>query len=148
LCFIVDLTLADQRSRVRTSQLRSRDMQKKLEQKKSSKSVLDQTTATTTVSKRMLGPDYDGVVYTLDAKLVGNIGRYFNHSCSPNIAVQNVFVDVSLVYSSKTMYTDHILCIIRSIRRMTFIFHGLDSLQQKLYEPEWNYGRRVPCVDR
>ena len=43
---------------------------------------------------RTLLPDYDGVVYTLDAKLVGNIGRYFNHSCSPNIAVQNVFVDV------------------------------------------------------
>ena len=44
---------------------------------------------------RTLLPDYDGVVYTLDAKLIGNIGRYFNHSCSPNIAVQNVFVDVS-----------------------------------------------------
>lgn len=43
---------------------------------------------------RTLLPDYDGVVYTLDAKLIGNIGRYFNHSCSPNIAVQNVFVDV------------------------------------------------------
>ena len=24
------------------------------------------------------------------------IGRYFNHSCSPNIAVQNVFVDVRI----------------------------------------------------
>ena len=29
----------------------------------------------------------------MDAKLCGNIGRYFNHSCSPNIYVQNVFVD-------------------------------------------------------
>jgi SET domain-containing protein len=45
---------------------------------------------------RTLLPDYDGVVYTLDAKLIGNIGRYFNHSCSPNITVQNVFVDVRL----------------------------------------------------
>ncbi len=29
----------------------------------------------------------------MDAKLCGNIGRFFNHSCSPNIYVQNVFVD-------------------------------------------------------
>lgn len=32
-------------------------------------------------------------VFIMDAKLYGNIGRYFNHSCSPNIFVQNVFVD-------------------------------------------------------
>ncbi|XP_060858818.1 histone-lysine N-methyltransferase SETDB1-like [Metopolophium dirhodum] len=31
--------------------------------------------------------------YIMDAKIRGNIGRYFNHSCSPNIFVQNVFVD-------------------------------------------------------
>jgi histone-lysine N-methyltransferase SETDB1 len=29
----------------------------------------------------------------MDAKLYGNIGRYYNHSCAPNIFVQNVFVD-------------------------------------------------------
>lgn len=23
----------------------------------------------------------------------GNIGRYFNHSCNPNVFIQNVFVD-------------------------------------------------------
>jgi len=32
-------------------------------------------------------------VYIIDAKTCGNIGRYFNHSCDPNIFVQNVFVD-------------------------------------------------------
>lgn len=32
-------------------------------------------------------------VYTLDAKVSGNIGRYLNHSCSPNVFVQNVYVD-------------------------------------------------------
>ncbi|XP_035702151.1 histone-lysine N-methyltransferase SETDB1 isoform X1 [Folsomia candida] len=31
--------------------------------------------------------------YIMDAKTTGNIGRYFNHSCEPNIFVQNVFVD-------------------------------------------------------
>lgn len=32
-------------------------------------------------------------VYIMDAKTSGNIGRYINHSCNPNIFVQNVFVD-------------------------------------------------------
>lgn len=31
--------------------------------------------------------------YIMDAKHNGNIGRYMNHSCSPNVFVQNVFVD-------------------------------------------------------
>lgn len=29
----------------------------------------------------------------MDAKSQGNLGRYLNHSCSPNVFVQNVFVD-------------------------------------------------------
>uniref|UniRef100_A0A182PD15 Histone-lysine N-methyltransferase n=1 Tax=Anopheles epiroticus TaxID=199890 RepID=A0A182PD15_9DIPT len=32
-------------------------------------------------------------VYIMDAKRSGNLGRYFNHSCNPNLFVQNVFVD-------------------------------------------------------
>lgn len=31
--------------------------------------------------------------YILDAKTSGNVGRYLNHSCDPNVFVQNVFVD-------------------------------------------------------
>ena len=31
--------------------------------------------------------------YTLDAKLEGNIGRFLNHSCDPNMFVQNVFIE-------------------------------------------------------
>ncbi|XP_049538184.1 histone-lysine N-methyltransferase eggless [Anopheles darlingi] len=31
--------------------------------------------------------------YIMDAKKSGNLGRYFNHSCVPNLFVQNVFVD-------------------------------------------------------
>ena len=31
--------------------------------------------------------------YVMDANSQGNIGRYFNHSCDPNIFVQNVFID-------------------------------------------------------
>ncbi|CAF0924710.1 unnamed protein product [Rotaria sordida] len=72
--------------------LRSRELSNKKDRKKSSKSKLHKKNKTSTLNRTLL-PDYDGVVYTLDAKLIGNIGRYFNHSCSPNIAVQNVFVD-------------------------------------------------------
>uniref|UniRef100_A0A674CQE9 SET domain bifurcated histone lysine methyltransferase 1a n=1 Tax=Salmo trutta TaxID=8032 RepID=A0A674CQE9_SALTR len=31
--------------------------------------------------------------YVIDAKLEGNVGRYLNHSCQPNLFAQNVFVD-------------------------------------------------------
>ncbi|XP_055947550.1 histone-lysine N-methyltransferase SETDB1-like isoform X2 [Argiope bruennichi] len=31
-------------------------------------------------------------LYIMDAKSKGNIGRYLNHSCAPNVFVQNVFV--------------------------------------------------------
>lgn len=31
--------------------------------------------------------------YTIDGKSHGNVGRYFNHSCTPNLVVQSVFVD-------------------------------------------------------
>ncbi|KAM3723209.1 Histone-lysine N-methyltransferase met-2 [Dirofilaria immitis] len=32
-------------------------------------------------------------LYTIDAKKKGNIGRFFNHSCQPNIRAQLVYVD-------------------------------------------------------
>ncbi|XP_037083746.1 histone-lysine N-methyltransferase eggless-like [Pollicipes pollicipes] len=35
----------------------------------------------------------DEYCYIMDAKTIGNLGRYLNHSCSPNVFVQNVFVD-------------------------------------------------------
>ncbi|KAL0858787.1 hypothetical protein ABMA27_011256 [Loxostege sticticalis] len=35
----------------------------------------------------------DEACYIMDAKVQGNIGRYLNHSCQPNVFVQNVFVD-------------------------------------------------------
>lgn len=30
--------------------------------------------------------------YTLDARVAGNVGRFFNHSCDPNTYVQSVFI--------------------------------------------------------
>uniref|UniRef100_A0A146LMZ4 Histone-lysine N-methyltransferase eggless n=1 Tax=Lygus hesperus TaxID=30085 RepID=A0A146LMZ4_LYGHE len=41
--------------------------------------------------KRLYPADFSE--FTIDAKNGGNIGRYFNHACEPNMFVQNVFVD-------------------------------------------------------
>jgi histone-lysine N-methyltransferase SETDB1 len=88
-----DIYLVNTRVRNANLQSRARELLNKKDSKKSSKSVSEDNDSNSTLNRTLL-PDYDGVVYTLDAKLIGNIGRYFNHSCSPNIAVQNVFVDV------------------------------------------------------
>lgn len=41
--------------------------------------------------RRYFGPEED--IYIMDAMTQGNIGRYLNHSCDPNVFVQNVFVE-------------------------------------------------------
>ncbi|KAG5682648.1 hypothetical protein PVAND_011987 [Polypedilum vanderplanki] len=41
--------------------------------------------------RKLYGPKEK--VYIMDAKKCGNVGRYFNHSCDPNLFVQSVFVD-------------------------------------------------------
>jgi histone-lysine N-methyltransferase SETDB1 len=115
-------------------QSRARELLNKKEPKKSSHYDFEDTDINSTLNRTLL-PDYDGVVYTLDAKLIGNIGRYFNHSCSPNIAVQNVFVDVSFA-------SPILICSIDISRHMISIFHGLDFLQSKPFDPVQNYGEK------
>ncbi|EDW49255.1 GM11794 [Drosophila sechellia] len=51
---------------------------------------LDETVRENSV-RRLFGKDE--APYIMDAKTTGNLGRYFNHSCNPNLFVQNVFVD-------------------------------------------------------
>merc|ERR1711915_96159 len=41
--------------------------------------------------RKLFGKDEKSFI--MDAKKAGNIGRYLNHSCFPNVMVQNVFVD-------------------------------------------------------
>uniref|UniRef100_A0A8C1FDE1 [histone H3]-lysine(4) N-trimethyltransferase n=1 Tax=Cyprinus carpio carpio TaxID=630221 RepID=A0A8C1FDE1_CYPCA len=49
-------------------------------------------TAVTGRNTRRLFNDED-TCYIIDARQEGNLGRFINHSCSPNLFVQNVFVD-------------------------------------------------------
>ncbi|XP_034652801.1 histone-lysine N-methyltransferase eggless [Drosophila subobscura] len=51
---------------------------------------LDETVRENSV-RRFFGKDQ--TPFIMDAKTTGNLGRYFNHSCNPNLFVQNVFVD-------------------------------------------------------
>lgn len=37
--------------------------------------------------------NHDFGIYVMDAHYKGNVSRFYNHSCSPNVFVQNVFLD-------------------------------------------------------
>ena len=37
--------------------------------------------------------NYDPGIFVMDAHLKGNVSRFYNHSCSPNVFVQNVFLE-------------------------------------------------------
>lgn len=60
-----------------TTKLNARDMENNPEASKSAREYFGENES----------------VYIMDAKTSGNVGRYLNHSCSPNTYVQNVFVD-------------------------------------------------------
>ena len=53
--------------------------------------MVEDTENTDTV-RNHFGPDHTGA-FVMDANTQGNVGRYFNHSCSPNIYPQNVFIE-------------------------------------------------------
>lgn len=75
--------------------------------------------------------------YVLDAQKVGNIGRFFNHSCEPNLFIQNVFIDThDLRLPHVAFFTNRIV-------------HAMEELT-------WDYsyeigsipGRQMPCKCR
>ena len=43
--------------------------------------------------ERAADNDDDEGVYVVDGRLFSNLGRYFNHSCEPNMFIQNVFIE-------------------------------------------------------
>lgn len=54
-----------------------------------------QTTTTETPDNNFYRRYFDGGtgIYVVDSKRSGNVSRFLNHSCDPNVFVQNVFVD-------------------------------------------------------
>ena len=59
-------------------------------------------------ARKLFNKDED--VYIMDAKSIGNIGRYLNHSCNPNVFVQNVFVDThDLRFPWIAFFTSHFI---------------------------------------
>lgn len=72
--------------------------------------------------------------YTLDARVKGNVGRFFNHSCDPNMFVQNVFIET------------------HDLRFPNVAFFALRHIKAAA-ELTWNYnykmdsipGRRIAC---
>ena len=59
--------------------------------RKPSKDVKEKSKIVTQSTRSLFGSNEE--CFIMDAKKIGNIGRYLNHSCYPNVFVQNVFVD-------------------------------------------------------
>lgn len=66
--------------------------------------------------------------YTLDARMQGNVGRFFNHSCDPNASVQNVFIETHDLRFPVVAFFAH-----RTIRAMD--------------EITWNYNYKMGCIE-
>jgi histone-lysine N-methyltransferase SETDB1 len=68
----------------------SRGLRNQSEKEKPPPATVTQTSQRLSHRQAFYGTD---VSYILDAKKKGNVGRFFNHSCSPNCFPQNVFTD-------------------------------------------------------
>ncbi|XP_076034756.1 histone-lysine N-methyltransferase eggless-like [Oratosquilla oratoria] len=71
------------------------EIQRKPQNFAASQSAIESSTASARGRRKSVRDYYSegDAVYIIDAKSTGNIGRYLNHSCQPNVFVQNVFVD-------------------------------------------------------
>jgi histone-lysine N-methyltransferase SUV39H len=50
--------------------------------------------------------DEDDEPYVIDGSLFSNVGKYFNHSCDPNMYIQNVFIEShDLHFPSLALFT-------------------------------------------
>lgn len=51
--------------------------------------------------------DDDEEPYVIDGSLYSNLGKYFNHSCDPNMYIQNVFIEThDLHFPSLALFTN------------------------------------------
>jgi len=76
----------------------------------------------------------DEEVYLVDAMKAGNIGRFLNHSCDPNVFIQNVFHDThDLRFPTVAFYT------------CKFVRAGEELCWNYGYEVDSVPGRRIDC---
>lgn len=66
--------------------------------------------------------------FTLDARMQGNVGRFFNHSCDPNATVQNVFIET------------------HDLRFPVVAFFASKNIKA-LDEITWNYNYKMGCIE-
>ena len=83
-------------------------------------------------TRQLYGPGQE--VFIMDAMTQGNIGRYFNHSCSPNTFVQNVFVSQhDLRFPSMAFFT------------MKFVPAGTELCWDYSYKVGALPGKQIDC---
>lgn len=68
--------------------------------------------------------------FVLDARKCGNVGRFFNHSCDPNMIIQNVFIDThDLRLPHVAFFTNR---LVRAMEELTWDYnYEIGSLDDK-----------------
>jgi hypothetical protein len=93
----------------------------------------------------------DDLTYVIDARLKGNIGRFLNHSCEPNMIVQNMLVDTHDLrlpwfvneYPDNGNY--RLFTFRVSFWAKEFIAAGTELVWFYGYEAHPDPAKRVPC---
>jgi hypothetical protein len=95
-------------------------------------SLSNRTSANASIDTRS-SPDQHKL-FTIDASLCGNVARFFNHSCCPNMFVKNIFVD-----SQDCRFTWVALFTRYNVKARTELTWDYN------YTPDSIQGRRIEC---
>ena len=74
----------------------------------------------------MLSSGNEDIGYTIDAKCMGNVARFINHSCSPNLFAQNV------LYDSDDLRFPHV---------MLFAMENIPPMRELTYDYNYTVGQ-------
>ena len=94
--------------------------------------------------RSMFGDDEES--YIMDAKQKGNIGRFLNHSCYPNVVAQNVFVDSHDLRKVSPTF----LCLFKTINflfRFPWLAFFSSTYIKAGQELCWDYGYEVTLIN-
>jgi len=103
-----------------------------VQQEKKQKKLEDSKKGRMVSARKLFGKNEEA--YIMDAKVIGNLGRYMNHSCRPNVFVQNVFVDShDLRFPWIAFFTT------------TYVKAGTELVWDYNYEVGSVQGKRIDC---